>query len=194
VETLENQTAVSQGSHRPWKSPRDFHIPTAATPVLSFLIANYETCSRLRRVQFCQTSELARRRWLRLVAGYGLSGGSERPGFGCYFGGDALMNSWSILDYGDFERACATLEFVCDHQRAALLDWSRYPYGYYHADTTALYIFSASRYVTRSGDLDFLQASWLSVEKAYRYCVSALDDDGLLSNREAARVLWRPVF
>jgi hypothetical protein len=59
---------------------------------------------------------------------------------------------------------------------------------------TALYIFSASRYVTRSGDLDFLQASWLSVEKAYRYCVSALDDDGLLSNREAARVLWRPVF
>ena len=120
-----------------------------------------------------------------LVAGYGLSGESERPGFGWYFGGDALMNSWSILDYGDFERARATLEFVRDHQSAALLDWSKYPYGYYHADTTALYIFSASRYVTRSGDLDFLRASWPSIEKAYRYCVSALDDDGLLSNRKA---------
>ncbi len=132
-----------------------------------------------------------------LVAGYGLSGESERPGFAWYFGGDALMNSWSIVDYGDFKRARATLEFLRDHQRAdgkleheltqsaALLDWSKYPYGYYHADTTALYIFSAARYITRSGDLDFLRASWPSIEKAYRYCVSALDDDGLLSNRKA---------
>ena len=41
----------------------------------------------------------------RLVAGYGLSGAaSDRPGFGWFFGGDAFMNSWAILDYGDFER------------------------------------------------------------------------------------------
>ena len=132
-----------------------------------------------------------------LVAGYGPSGESQRPGFAWYFGGDALMNSWSVIDYGDFERARAILEFLRDHQRAdgkleheltqsaALLDWSKYPYGYYHADTTPLYIFSAARYVLRSGDLDFLRASWPSLEKAYRYCVSALDDDGLLSNRKA---------
>ncbi len=132
-----------------------------------------------------------------LVAGYAASGESERPGFAWYFGGDALMNSWSIVDYGDFERARATLEFLRDHQRAdgkmeheltqsaALLDWSKYPYGYYHADTTPLYIFSVSRYVARSGDVDFLRASWASIEKAYQYCVSALDDDGLLSNLKA---------
>ena len=132
-----------------------------------------------------------------LVAGYARSGESERPGFAWYFGGDALMNVWSIVDYGDFERARSALEFLRDHQRAdgkleheltqsaALLDWSKYPYGYYHADTTPLYIVSTWRYVARSGDLDFLRASWPSIEKAYQYCVSALDEDGLLSNRKA---------
>jgi len=132
-----------------------------------------------------------------LVAGYARSGESERPGFAWYFGGDALMNLWSVVDYGDFERARAALEFSREHQRAdgkleheltqsaALLDWGRYPYGYYHADTTPLYLVTAWRYVARSGDLEFLHASWASIEKAYRYCLSALDDDGLLSNRKA---------
>jgi WD40 repeat protein len=31
VESLENQTQVFHSSHRPWKSLRDFHIPTAST-------------------------------------------------------------------------------------------------------------------------------------------------------------------
>lgn len=44
-----------------------------------------------------------------LVAGYGPSGESERPGFAWYFGGDALMNSWSIVDYGDFDRTVPPL-------------------------------------------------------------------------------------
>lgn len=132
-----------------------------------------------------------------LIAGYAASGESERPGFAWYFGGDALMNSWSIVDYGDFDRARAVLEFLRNHQRAdgkmeheltqsaALLDWSKYPYGYYHADTTPLYIFSVARYVVRSGDVAFLRDSWPSIEKAYRYCLTAIDDDGLLSNRKA---------
>ncbi|MDE3167368.1 MAG: hypothetical protein KGN36_16315, partial [Acidobacteriota bacterium] len=132
-----------------------------------------------------------------LVAGYAASGESQRPGFAWYFGGDALMNSWSVLDYGDFERVRGILEFLREHQRddgkieheltqsAALLDWSKYPYGYYHGDTTALYIYSVARYVVRSGDTEFLRASWDSVDRAYRYCAGALDDDGLLSNRKA---------
>ncbi len=132
-----------------------------------------------------------------LVAGYGLSGASERPGFAWYFGGDALMNSWSIVDYGDFDRARGVLEFMRDHQRAdgkmmheltqsaALLDWSQYPYGYYHADTTPHYLLAAARYVIRSGDLDFARRSWTSFDKAYQYCVSALDPDGLMSNTKA---------
>jgi glycogen debranching enzyme len=132
-----------------------------------------------------------------LVAGYGPSGASERPGFAWYFGGDALINSWSIVDYGDFPRARTTLEFVRDHQRAdgkmqheltqsaALLDWSQYPYGYYHGETTPLFLFSAARYVAQSGDLDFLRKSWPAIEKAYRFCLGTLDADGLMSNRKA---------
>ena len=132
-----------------------------------------------------------------LVAGYGLSGAGDRPGFAWFFGGDALMNSWSIVDYGDFDRARAVLEFLRNHQRAdgkmqheltqsaALLDWNRYPYGYYHGDTTPLYLASAAWYVRRSGDLDFLKQSWASLEKAYRYCDSTLDEDALMSNGKA---------
>ena len=129
-----------------------------------------------------------------LIAGWGPSGASERPGFGWYFGGDAFMNSWAILDYGDFDRVRALLAFLRDKQRAdgklphewtqsaALLDWSQYPYGYYHADTTPLYLFSLWRYVRRSGDGAFLDESWPSVERAWSACLSYLDEDGLLSN------------
>jgi glycogen debranching enzyme len=132
-----------------------------------------------------------------LVAGFAPSGASERPGFAWYFGGDALMNSWSILDYGDPARTRALLEFLRDRQRedgkimheltqsAALLDWSKYPYGYYHGDTTALYMYSVERYARRTGDLEFLRASWPSLEKAYRFYLTAVDTDGLISNRRA---------
>jgi hypothetical protein len=132
-----------------------------------------------------------------LVAGFGPAGASERPGFAWFFGGDALMNSWSILDYGDLARTRQVLEFQRDHQRAdgkmmheltqsaALLDWSKYPYGYFHADTTPLYLMSSAAYVSRSGDREFLRQSWGSIEKAYRFCLTTLDADGLMSNRKA---------
>ena len=42
-----------------------------------------------------------------------------------------------------------------------------------------------ARYVVRSGDLEFLRNSWPSLEKAYKFCVSAADTDGLLLNRTA---------
>ena len=37
-------------------------------------------------------------------------------------------------------------------------------------------------YARRSGDLDFVNHWWPSLEKSYHYCESALDDDGLMSN------------
>jgi glycogen debranching enzyme len=132
-----------------------------------------------------------------LVAGFGLSGASERPGFAWYFGGDAMINSWSISDYGDFGRARGVLEFLRNRQRddgkimheltqsAALLDWSKYPYGYYHGETTPLFLFSAAEYVSRSGDMEFLKQSWPALERAYRFCTGVLDGDGLMSNRKA---------
>ncbi|MBN9661833.1 MAG: hypothetical protein J0H49_26795 [Acidobacteria bacterium] len=129
-----------------------------------------------------------------LVAGWAPSGLSERPGFGWYFGGDTMMSAWAMQDYGDFEGARAALEFLLDHQRAdgkvmhewtqssALLDWPKYPYGYYHADTTPLFLFSAARYARQAGDLDFVRKHWPKFEQSYRFCLTMLDDDGLLSN------------
>ncbi len=129
-----------------------------------------------------------------LVAGWAPSGASERPGFGWYFGGDTMMSAWAMQDYGDFEGARAALEFLLARQRddgkimhewtqsAALLDWSKYPYGYYHADTTPLLLFTAARYLSQSGDREFLDKYWAQFERAYRFCLTMLDDDGLLSN------------
>ncbi len=139
-----------------------------------------------------------------LVSGYGPSGTGDRPGRDWYFGADALLNSWSIVDYGDLDRARAVLEFLRDRQRpdgkildqltqsAGLVDWNLYPYGFVHAEATPLYLFSAARYVVRSGDMDFLRASWPSLEKAYRFCISTADTDGLLLNRTAGPAAVEP--
>jgi glycogen debranching enzyme len=131
-----------------------------------------------------------------LVAGWAASGLSERPGFGWYFGGDTMMSAWAMGDYGDFDGARAALEFLLARQRedgktmhewtqsAALLDWSKYPYGYYHADTTPLLLFSVARYLRQTGDRAFLAKHWPALEKAYRFSCSMADPDGLLSNRK----------
>jgi glycogen debranching enzyme len=131
-----------------------------------------------------------------LVAGLGPSGRSERPGFGWYFGGDAFFNLWAITAYGDFELAERTLVFLRDRQRedgkmmhelsqgAAYIPWfEEFPYGYYHADTTPLYIVAVRDYVRASGNAAFAREFWPSVRKAFEYCLSADEnDDGLMDN------------
>lgn len=125
-----------------------------------------------------------------LVAGLGPSGTSERTGFGWFFGGDAFFTSWAMTAYGDFETVRGSLEFLRRRQRddgkmmhelsqgAAYLRWFEdYPYGYYHADTTPLYIIAVRDYVRASGDLAFAEAFWPSVRKAYAYCETT-DEDG----------------
>jgi len=127
-----------------------------------------------------------------LVAGLGRSGMTERPGFGWFFGGDAFMNMWAMTAYGDFETVRESLLFLRDRQRddgkmmhelsqgADYIDWfGDYPYGYYHADTTPLYISAVSDYVRISGDLDFAREIWPSVKKAYE---TDEDGDGLMDN------------
>jgi glycogen debranching enzyme len=134
-----------------------------------------------------------------LIAGLGLSNDSARPGFGWFFGGDAFINSYAFLGYGDFETMRQAFKFLRKQQRAdgkmmhelsqagAMIRWfDEYPYGYYHADTTPLYIIAFDEYVMRSGDLAFLKESWESLKKAYSYCVSAdKNNDGLMDNTAA---------
>lgn len=134
-----------------------------------------------------------------LIAGLGLSTDSARPGFGWFFGGDAFINSYAFVGYGDFETTRQAFRFLQNQQRAdgkmmhelsqggAMIRWFQdYPYGYYHADTTPLYIIAANEYLMQSGDRAFFKESWESLKKAYAYCVSAdKNGDGLMENTVA---------
>jgi glycogen debranching enzyme len=134
-----------------------------------------------------------------LIAGLGPSGTTERPGFGWFFGGDAFINSWAITSYGDFPTVKQSLEFLRTRQRgdgkmmhelsqgAGYLRWFEdFPYGYYHADTTPLYITAVRDYVRASGDVQLARDFWPSIRKAYDYCASTdEDDDGLMDNTKA---------
>jgi glycogen debranching enzyme len=134
-----------------------------------------------------------------LVAGLGPSGTTERPGFGWFFGGDMFMNSWAMTAFGDFEAVKRSLEFLQKYQRAdgkmpheisqgaGYIKWfEEFPYPYYHADTTPLYISALRDYVDISGDLGFAKASWDSVQKAFDYSLTTDEDgDGLMDNTRA---------
>jgi glycogen debranching enzyme len=134
-----------------------------------------------------------------LIAGLGPSGTTERPGFGWYFGGDAFINSWAIEGYGDFETVKTSLEFLRKRQRAdgkmmhelsqsdGFVRWFEdYGYGYYHADTTPLYIIAVRDYVQASGDDGLAKDFGPSIRKAYDYCASTDEDgDGLMDNTRA---------
>jgi glycogen debranching enzyme len=134
-----------------------------------------------------------------LIAGLGPSGTTERPGFGWYFGGDAFINAWAISSYGDLDTVRRSLEFLRQRQRAdgkmmhelsqgaGFIHWFEdYPYGYYHADTTPLYIVAVRDYVRASGDTAFARDFWPSMRKAYAYCAGTDEDgDGLMDNTKA---------
>lgn len=134
-----------------------------------------------------------------LVAGYGLSGRSERPGFAWFFGGDTFYNSWAINSYGSFDVTKQGLTLLRDNQRedgkimhelsqgVGFIHWfEEYPYGFYHAETSPYYVVSLHDYLNLSGDLQFLNDSWTSVKKAYQYVLSAdTDGDGLMENTVA---------
>ncbi|MEW6131517.1 MAG: hypothetical protein AB1757_31100 [Acidobacteriota bacterium] len=146
-----------------------------------------------------------------LIAGLGLSTDSARPGFGWFFGGDAFINSFAINGYGDFDTMREVYRFLQKFQRPAenvyprandrapgkimhelsqaggMIRWFEdYPYGYYHADTTPLYIVSFDEYLKQSGDVKFLRESWESLKKAYSYCLSVdANNDGLMDNLSA---------
>jgi glycogen debranching enzyme len=134
-----------------------------------------------------------------LVAGFGPSGTSGRPGFGWYFGGDAFINSYAINSYQAFETVRDALAFTQKWQRtdgkmahelsqaAGYVDWFKdYHFGYIHADTTPYYIAAMGDYLRATGDTLFLRQSWESVKKAYEWCLSTDENgDGLMDNSKA---------
>ena len=130
------------------------------------------------------------------VAGWGLSRNGMRPGFGWFFGGDAMINTYAMDALGQWELVAEELAFLAKYQRgdgkitheisqaAAHLDWfDTYPYAYYHADTTPHWMSALYQYWLASGDDDLLRELWPAYRRAWAWCLTAeTDGDGIIEN------------
>lgn len=131
-----------------------------------------------------------------LVAGWGPSGSSFRPGFGWFFGGDAAINSLAMDATGQWGLVAEGLRFLASFQRedgkipheisqsAGTIPWFEdFPYAYYHADTTPFWMLAVWYYWAASGDDALVRELWSVFRKAYEWCLSVeTDGDGLIEN------------
>jgi glycogen debranching enzyme len=130
-----------------------------------------------------------------LIAGYRTSGEGYRPGFAWFFGRDSLWCDLALDSEGDFATTKTALEFIAKFQRedgkipheiaqgASFVDWFKgYPYPFASADATPLFIVAADDYVTASGDVEFAQANWAHISKAYEFLRSTYDANGFPKN------------
>ncbi|MGA3048888.1 MAG: hypothetical protein ABSD67_19805 [Terracidiphilus sp.] len=136
-----------------------------------------------------------------LVAGYYASGDSARPGFGWFFGRDALYTLYAVNGYGDFALSRSELEFLIHRQRtdgkimheysqtAASIDWQAFPYMYAAADSTPLFLLAVEDYVRASGDIAFLTSHRDAIEKAWAFETDPAHDtdhDGIYDNSQGS--------
>jgi glycogen debranching enzyme len=134
-----------------------------------------------------------------LVAGFYGSGDSARPGFGWYFGRDALWTLYAVDSYGDFQLSRDQFEFLLRRQSpegkimhewaqtASLVDWKSLPYPYASSDATPLLLMAANDYLQISGDVAFLKTHWDSLQKAWDFERSHdSDGDGIYENTEGS--------
>ena len=119
-----------------------------------------------------------------------------RPGFGWFFGGDAMINTYAMDALGQWELVAEELAFLAKYQRgdgkitheisqaAARIDWfDTYPYAYYHADTTPHWMSALYQYWLASGDDDLLRELWPAYRRAWAWCLTAeTDGDGIIEN------------
>ncbi len=134
-----------------------------------------------------------------LVAGYYESGDSARPGFGWFFGRDALYTLYAVNGYGDFALSRDELEFLIRRQRAdgkimheysqtaPNVDWLAFPYMYAAADATPLFLLAVEDYVRSSGDTAFLNTHRDAIEKAWAFETDPTHDtdhDGIYDNSQ----------
>lgn len=131
-----------------------------------------------------------------LLAGFRTSGDSERPGFSWFFGRDALWTALALHSYGDFGAGRTALDFLKQFQRqdgkipheisqsAGLIPWfTDYPYPWNSADATPLYVMAQADHWRWSGDRAFLDASFDSIVKAWRFTAKTdTDGNGLVEN------------
>jgi hypothetical protein len=134
-----------------------------------------------------------------LIAGYGLSGERERPGFGWYFGGDGLINSFAVLNYGDFAGARKEIEFLLKYQRkdgkimhelsqgARFIDWfGDYGFPFFHGDTTLYFASFLDFYLQRTGNINFFTRNNKKIDLIFSWMLNCdADKDGIVETKLA---------
>jgi glycogen debranching enzyme len=142
-----------------------------------------------------------------LTAGFGSSGNAARPGFGWFFGRDALWSLFAVNSYGDFSTTKAQIEFLFTRQRADgkimhewsqtanLVDWKALPYEYASADATLLLQMAVDDYVRISGDTKFAAAHWEQLLRGWQFVTSHVSPDGIYNNLQGSGWVesWIPV-
>lgn len=134
-----------------------------------------------------------------LTAGFVDSGDTARPGFGWFFGRDALWSLYAVDSYGGFQTARQEFEFLIHRespegkvphewsQTANLVDWKALPYEYASADATPLLLMAADDYLRISGDTAFIAAHWDGFAKAWNFeCTHDTDGDGIYDNSQGS--------
>ncbi len=132
-----------------------------------------------------------------LVAGFYTSGDSARPGFGWYFGRDALWTLYAVNSYGDYQLTRDELNFLIKRQSpegkiihewaqtADLVDWKSLPYAYASADANPLLLMASNDYLKVSGDKTFIQTNWEALQRTWNFETSHdSDGDGIYDNSE----------
>ena len=129
-----------------------------------------------------------------LTAGFVASGDAARPGFGWFFGRDALWSLYAVNSYGGFSTFKSEIEFLLHRQgddgrimhewsqTADLVDWKALPYEYASSDATPLLQMIVEDYFNMTGDKDFVTAHWSQLALAWKYETSNDSSDGVYNN------------
>jgi hypothetical protein len=142
------------------------------------------------------------------TAGFLDSGDSVRPGFGWFFGRDALWTLYAVDSYGDFPAARQEFDFLLRHQRADgkimheysqtanLVDWQSLPYEYAAADATPLLLMAMNDYLRTSGDLDYVRSHWDSLARVWNFETTHVSPDGFYNNSQGTGWVenWSPAL
>ncbi|MHB1020828.1 MAG: amylo-alpha-1,6-glucosidase [Acidobacteriaceae bacterium] len=134
-----------------------------------------------------------------LTAGFFGSGDAARPGFGWFFGRDALWSLYAINSEGDYKTTREEIAFLLKRQSPAgkilhewsqtadLVAWKELPYEFASADATELLPMAVNDYLRISGDLGFVQRHWESLQRAWNFeCTHDTDGDGIYDNSEGS--------
>lgn len=132
-----------------------------------------------------------------LTAGFVGSGDATRPGFGWFFGRDALWSLYAVNSYGGFATTKQEIAFLLRHQRADgkimhersqtadLVPWASLPYEYAAADSTPLLPMAVDDYLKISGDREFVASIWPGLERAWNFeTTHDTDGDGIYDNSQ----------